>query len=262
MRVIKNLEWIACKLMQSIKATSKMLHIRGRIPCMVASHCRTHISKRLNHQRNPALMRTLRLLLLGTAISLSLFGQASAGNRVQKIVVFGDSLSAAYGIPQSAGWVQLLQRRLQQQRLPYQVVNASISGETTSGGLSRFEAMLRTHQPAIVVLELGANDGLRGLNLTDTTRNLDTMVRQAQQQGAQVCLLGMKIPPNYGLKYSQQFSDLFVRVAQQHQLMLVPFFLEDVGGNPAMTQSDGLHPTAAAQPQLLENVWPYLSRLL
>jgi acyl-CoA thioesterase I len=174
------------------------------------------------------------------------------------IVVFGDSLSAAYNIKQDEGWVALLQQRLNKQKLYYQVVNASISGETTSGGLSRFAGMLKTQKPNIVILELGANDGLRGLSARGTFINLDAMIQQAKAKNATVLLLGMKIPPNYGLKYSKQFSNNFQQLAKKHQLKLVPFFLDGVAGKPELIQADGLHPTAAAQPKLLDNVWPIL----
>lgn len=174
------------------------------------------------------------------------------------IVVFGDSLSAAYNIKQDEGWVALLQQRLNKQKLYYQVINASISGETTSGGLSRFAGMLKTQKPNIVILELGANDGLRGLSARGTFINLDAMIQQAKAKNATVLLLGMKIPPNYGLKYSKQFSNNFQQLAKKHQLKLVPFFLDGVAGKPELMQADGLHPTAAAQPKLLDNVWPIL----
>ena len=178
------------------------------------------------------------------------------------IVVFGDSLSAAYNISQHEGWVALLQQRLSIKKYNYQVVNASISGETTSGGLSRFTDMLATHKPQIVVLELGGNDGLRGLSAADTYNNLDTMIKQAQAKKAKVLLLGMKIPPNYGLKYSRQFSENYQYLAKKYGLSLVAFFLEGVAGNPQLIQTDGIHPTAAAQPQLLDNMWPTLSKML
>ncbi len=176
----------------------------------------------------------------------------------KNIVVFGDSLSAAYNIAQHEGWVALLQQRLVLKKLNLRVVNASISGETTSGGLSRFADMLKTQKPNIVILELGANDGLRGLSARDTFNNLDAMIQQAKGKNATVLLLGMKIPPNYGPKYSKQFSDNFQQLAKKHQLKLVPFFLDGVAGKPELMQADGLHPTAAAQPKLLDNVWPIL----
>lgn len=185
----------------------------------------------------------------------------------QTIVVFGDSLSAAYGIPQHEGWVALLQQRinqqnLSQQKINYQVINTSISGETTSGGLSRFANMLKLQKPNIVLIELGGNDGLRGLSAVETQNNLEAMIQQAKQYKAKVLLIGMKIPPNYGLKYSRQFSENYQNLAKKHGVALVPFLLEGVAGNADLIQADGLHPTAAAQTKLLENVWPVLTKVL
>ena len=180
----------------------------------------------------------------------------------QTIVVFGDSLSAGYGIGQNQGWVTLLQTRLTQQKLPYQVVNASISGETTSGGLARFSEMLATHKPSIVILELGANDGLRGLPVSDMRSNLNNMILQAKAAKTKLLLVGMKIPPNYGQKYSRDFSASYVILAKQHKIKLVPFLLEGVAGKPSLIQDDGLHPIAAAQLKLQDNVWPKLEKLL
>ncbi len=187
---------------------------------------------------------------------------ASTAQAAQTIVVFGDSLSAAYGIQPNTGWVALLENKLKQQKSTYKVVNASISGETTSGGLTRFGQMLKMHQPNIVVIELGANDGLRGLSLNDMQSNLNSMIKQAQAKNATVMLLGMKIPPNYGIQYTQKFSAVYDDLAKQYKLKLVPFFLDGVAGNRTLVQEDGLHPTAAAQPRLLENVWPKLESLL
>lgn len=178
------------------------------------------------------------------------------------IVIFGDSLSAAYGIPQHEGWVSLLQQRLNKQKLNYQVINASISGETTSGGLSRFSNMLTLQKPAIVLIELGGNDGLRGLSAIETRNNLEAMIQQAKKAKAKVLLIGMKIPPNYGLKYSQQFSKNYQNLAKKHSIKLAPFLLEGVAGNPDLMQADGLHPTAAAQAKLLDNVWPTFINML
>ena len=177
------------------------------------------------------------------------------------IVVFGDSLSAGYGIGQNQGWVTLLQTRLTQQKLPYQVVNASISGETTSGGLARFSEMLATHKPSIVILELGANDGLRGLPVSDMRSNLNNMILQAKAAKTKLILVGMKIPPNYGQKYSRDFSASYAILAKQHKIKLVPFLLDGVAGKPSLIQDDGLHPTATAQLKLLDNVWPKLEKL-
>jgi acyl-CoA thioesterase I len=180
----------------------------------------------------------------------------------QTIVVFGDSLSAGYGIGQNQGWVALLQARLRQQKLPYQVINASISGETTSGGAARFGEMLSTHKPSIVILELGANDGLRGLPVKEMQANLSQMIVQAKAAKTKLLLVGMKIPPNYGQKYSRDFSASYAILAKQHKIKLVPFLLEGVAGKPSLIQDDGLHPIAAAQPSLLDNVWVQLKGLL
>ena len=174
--------------------------------------------------------------------------------------MFGDSLSASYGITQDQGWVSLLAQRLVQQKYNYKVVNLSISGETTSGGLSRFKQAIKQHKPSIVILELGANDGLRGLNATDTFNNLNTMITQAKP--AKVLLLGMKIPPNYGLKYSADFSDNYAKLAKKHQTKLVPFMLNGIAGNRDLVQQDGLHPTAVAQPKILENSWVEIKKML
>ncbi len=176
------------------------------------------------------------------------------------LLVFGDSLSAAYGIPVQQGWVSLLAQKLEQRSI--QVVNASISGETTSGGLTRIATTLAQHKPGIVVLELGANDGLRGLPVKQMEQNLAAIIRASQQAGAKVLLLGMKIPPNYGPQYTRDFSNTYAALARQFKTGLVPFFLEGVAGNPALIQQDGLHPTAEAQPKLLENVWQRLEKLL
>ncbi len=206
------------------------------------------------------------LLNIFTAVSLlisalvALPAYAKQTNPV--IVIFGDSLSAAYGIPQHEGWVALLQQRLNQKKFDYQVINASISGETTSGGLSRFDSMLKQHKPNIVLIELGGNDGLRGLSAVETSNNLEAMIQQAKKAKAKVLLIGMKIPPNYGLKYSHQFSENYQNLAKKHGVALVPFLLDDVAGKPDLIQADGLHPTAAAQPQLLENVWATLIKML
>ena len=183
----------------------------------------------------------------------------------QTILVFGDSLSASYGVPQSLGWVALLEAKLAQKqssKTTYKVVNASISGETTSGGLARFGEMLVTYKPSIVILELGANDGLRGLPIAEMQANLSQMIAQAKAKKTKVLLIGMKIPPNYGLKYSKNFSASYSNLAKQHKIALVPFLLEGVAGKPELIQADGLHPIAAAQPSLLDNVWKVLERML
>jgi acyl-CoA thioesterase I len=208
----------------------------------------------------PRLFISFGLLILCTGLSVPSAVVNAAGAPV--ILVSGDSLSAAYRINASAGWVALLQKRLQAENLPHSVVNASISGATSSGGLNRLQDALKKFQPTIVLIELGANDGLRGLPLKLMRKNLSEMISIAQQNNARVLLLGMRLPPNYGPAYTQEYAQVFVELAQKYQTGLVPFLLQDVAGQPRLMQSDGLHPTAAAQAQLLETVWPYLLPLL
>ena len=180
----------------------------------------------------------------------------------QTILVFGDSLSAAYGIPREAGWVSLLEQRLAQEKPGYRMVNASVSGETTSGGLSRILPVLLEHKPALVIIELGANDGLRGIPVRESDRNLKAIIEACRRSQAKIMLIGMRIPPNYGPRYTQDFSAMFPALAKRYKVGLVPFLLEGVAGNPALMQTDGLHPIAGAQPRLLQNVWPEIQRLL
>jgi len=195
---------------------------------------------------------------------------AGAAQAAPTILVYGDSLSAAYGIPRESGWVALLAQRLQGQNLPtgkpaYQVINASVSGETTAGGLTRLPALLSAHRPQLTILALGANDGLRGLPLTLTARNLEAMIGLAEKQGGKVLLVGMQLPPNYGAAYANKFQTLFAEVAKKKKVRLVPFLLAGIGTQPENFQADGLHPTAQAQAVLLDNVWrglgPILQRL-
>ena len=200
----------------------------------------------------------LPILLLGLMV---LFGSAARAES-PVILVLGDSLSAGYGIPVEKGWVNLLQRRLVERGFPYRVVNASISGDTTSGGLSRLPAALELHRPAIVVLELGANDGLRGQPPMAMSRNLSRMIERSRQAGARVLLAEMRIPPNYGPLYAQKFQATFGELAQHYAIPLIPFLLDGVAGNPALIQDDGLHPRAEAQPQILDNVWAVLEPAL
>ena len=188
-----------------------------------------------------------------------MFGSAQAN---QTILVLGDSLSASYGLAQESGWVSLLQQRLQQEKQTYRVVNASISGETTSGGLYRINALLAQHQPKIVILELGANDGLRGLSLASTRNNLESMIQRAKKSGAKILLLGMRIPPNYGATYTEQFHQLYEILAKKYYLQRQPFFLAPIAGQREYFQADGLHPTAAAQQLLLDGVWIILQPML
>jgi acyl-CoA thioesterase-1 len=180
----------------------------------------------------------------------------------QSILVFGDSLSAAYGIAQARGWVSLLAERLKRERPDYSVVNASISGETSAGGAARIAKALETHKPAIVILELGANDGLRGLPVAELRRNLAAMIEHSHKAGARVVLVGMKLPPNYGPDYTRAFEAAFAEVAKQYKTALVPFLLEDVAEKDDLFQPDRIHPTEAAQPFMLERVWKALQPLL
>ncbi len=178
------------------------------------------------------------------------------------LLVFGDSLSAAYGIGQQAGWVTLLQERLRQKRLDYTVINASVSGETTSGGAARIASTLAAHRPVIVIVALGANDGLRGLPLGQMRDNLAVILRAAQKSGSRVLLAGMKMPPNYGPQYTQGFEQAYVALARQFKCPLVPFLLDGVAGRRELFLDDNLHPNAQAQPVILENVWKGLAPLL
>lgn len=179
------------------------------------------------------------------------------------ILVVGDSLSAAHNIPVQSGWVSLLEQRLKQQmKAPPAVVNASISGETSSGALTRLPGLLARHRPGIVVIELGGNDALRGLAPAQLKANLGRMIGLSRQAGAQVVLLGIDVPSNYGPAYRERLRGVYAQLAGQYRLPLVPFLLEGIALQPGLMQADGLHPTAAAQPKLLDNVWPALKGLL
>ena len=195
-------------------------------------------------------------------MGLSFIALQNAVASASTILVFGDSLSAAYGIRPEQGWVTLLTQRLQAQGYGYQVVNASVSGETSSGGLERLPRALELHAPVIVILELGANDGLRGLPVSAMRDNLAHMVQLAQATGARVLLVGIRIPPNYGPRYTEEFARVYPELAHQYQLALVPFLLEKVALDPALMQEDGMHPNGAAEPIVLETLWSYLKPLL
>ena len=201
-------------------------------------------------------------LSLLTAVVLPSSALAAADQPVKTILVYGDSLSAAYGIPREQGWVSLLEQRIRAQQLPYRVVNASVSGETTSGGLSRLPADLKQHAPDLVILELGANDGLRGLPVSEMQHNLGKMIEATRAAKARVLLLGMMVPPNYGHRYAQDFKASFTQLALKFKLPLVPFFLDGVAAHPELIQDDGLHPRSAGQPRILDNVWTELEPLL
>ncbi|MDF1485990.1 arylesterase [Ramlibacter sp. H39-3-26] len=184
---------------------------------------------------------------------------------VPVVIVVGDSLSAEYGLRRGTGWVALLEQRLAQQKIAARVVNASISGDTTSGGRSRLPALLAQHKPAVVVIELGGNDALRGLPLQMTEDNLSAMTDAAQKAGAKVLLVGMQVPPNYGTDYANRFAALFEKVGRARKADVVPFLLKGVADGPdalGMFQADRIHPKEEAHPRMLENVWPALRRLL
>jgi acyl-CoA thioesterase-1 len=178
------------------------------------------------------------------------------------ILVLGDSLSAAYGIRPEQGWVALLEQRLRAQGYGYEVVNASVSGETSSGGLQRLPRALQLHRPGMVILELGANDGLRGLPLAVTKENLTKMVQLSQAAGARVLLVGIRIPPNYGPRYANEFAAVYPEIAKQERLPLVPFLLEKVALDSTLMQEDGLHPNARGEPLVLDTLWQGLEPLL
>lgn len=212
--------------------------------------------------------RTLRygaLVLWLLTLSLLAPGIASAKSPVATapILVVGDSLSAAHNIPVQSGWVTLLDQRLKRDMAtPPAVVNASISGETTSGALTRLPGLLQKHRPGVVVIELGGNDALRGLTPAQLKGNLEKMIQLSQQAGAKVLLLGIDVPPNYGPAYRERLKASYADLSRQYKAALVPFFLEKVALQPGLMQADGLHPTAAAQPRVLETVWPALRPLL
>lgn len=190
---------------------------------------------------------------------------AQPGRTAHTLLVLGDSLSAEYGLRRGTGWVALLAQKLQAEKIRAQVVNASISGDTTSGGRSRLPALLKQHRPTHVVIELGGNDALRGLPLAMTRENLVEMTRAARAAGAQVVIVGMQVPPNYGRRYGDDFAALFGSVAKAEQAALVPFLLAGVADAPeadTLFQPDRIHPTAQAHPRMLANVWPVLAPLL
>ncbi|SFO83062.1 arylesterase [Pseudomonas borbori] len=201
----------------------------------------------------------MRAGLMSAIFTLLCWGQLALADTV---LVVGDSISAAFGLDTRQGWVALLEKRLAEQGYQHQVVNASISGDTSAGGAARLPGLLAEHRPSLVILELGGNDGLRGQPPAQLQQNLASMVQQSQKAGAEVLILGMKLPPNYGQRYTTAFAEVFPRVASETGATLVPFLLEGIGGVPSMMQSDGIHPTVEAQSRILENVWPTLKPLL
>ncbi|MBY8927780.1 MULTISPECIES: arylesterase [Pseudomonas] len=201
----------------------------------------------------------MRMWFLSAGLALMCMAQNAAAGTV---LIVGDSISAGFGLDTRKGWVALLEQRLKQEGFDDKVVNASISGDTSAGGLARLPAALAAHKPDVVVIELGGNDGLRGQPPAQLKQNLASMIQASQDSGAKVLLLGMQIPPNYGKRYVDAFAKVFGEVAEEKKVALVPFFLEGVGGHPDLMQADGLHPAVAGQGKLLENVWPTLKPLL
>ena len=193
---------------------------------------------------------------------LTLAATASAYSAPKTVLVLGDSLSAEYGIARGAGWVALLEQKMKAEKIQAKVVNASISGETTIGGRTRLPALLKQHKPHVVVIELGANDGLRGLPVASAESNLRAMIGMAHKTQARVMLVGMRMPPNYGRAYTESFFNMFKKVARDTKSPLVPFMLEGVADKPALFQPDRLHPLAAAHPIILNNIWPQFATLV
>jgi acyl-CoA thioesterase-1 len=208
-------------------------------------------------------LRLLRPVIRGTAVLIALLLWTLAAQAAAPVIlILGDSISAGYGLPANAGWATLLQQRLVAEHYPHRVVNASISGDTTAGGRARLPDLLKTNHPAITVIELGGNDGLRGGNIDTMAANLDAMVVAAQKAGSRVLVIGMRLPPNYGADYVRRFQASFEQVAQKHKTAIVPFFFEGFGDDNAMFQPDRIHPVAAAQEKLLDNAWSALQPML
>ena len=206
-------------------------------------------------------MKSLPYRILGLLLVVALSPLYAQEDRYT-LLVYGDSLSAAYGIEESEGWVALLENRLAEKQYPYRVVNASVSGETSTGGLARLPAALENYQPDLVLLELGGNDRLRGLPLESLRQNLIAMIELSREAGAQVLLAGIQIPPNYGPRYTIPFFQLFGEIAQEKTLPLVPFLIDGIPQQPDLMQNDGIHPKAEAQWMIVENVWPFLEPML
>jgi acyl-CoA thioesterase-1 len=207
-------------------------------------------------------MRSLFLALIRPALLAASLFVAVPAFAAGTVLVFGDSLSASYGLASQQGWVHLLGERIARAGLPWNVVNASVSGETTAGGLRRLPEDLKRHKPAIAVIELGANDALRGQPVAAIRSNLEQMIRLARAARAEPVLVGIMIPPNYGIDYAREFRDLYTDVAKKNKVALVPFLLEGIADKPEMFQADQMHPTAGAQSRILDNVWPALEPLL
>ena len=207
-------------------------------------------------------MHTISLYVRSIALSALLLIALPVLASQNTVLVLGDSLSAAYGVPSETAWVELLRDRIESQDLDWTVVNASIGGETTDGGLRRLPGLLEAHDPTIVVIELGGNDGLRGFPPNVIESNLANMIEQVRNTGATPLLVGMQIPPNYGQRYTTMFADIFPTLSDRYNTPLVPFFLDGIYDQDGLMQGDGIHPTEEAQPRLLDNIWPKLEPLL
>jgi acyl-CoA thioesterase-1 len=207
-------------------------------------------------------LRSRRTVLAAGLVALCLGAGAARAAEPAVLLVVGDSISAGYGLPKGVGWVDLLAARIEAQHLPFRVVNASISGDTTAGGRARLPALLAQHKPAVVVIELGGNDGLRGGSVKAAKDNLDAMLGAVEKSGARAVLIGMRLPPNYGPAYTRDFGAMYAELAQAHRAALVPFLFEGFAESTELFQPDGIHPTAAAEPKLLDNIWPVLAPLL
>jgi acyl-CoA thioesterase-1 len=195
-------------------------------------------------------------------VSLMILAWPAQATEPPVILIVGDSLSAGFGMDLEKSWPRLLQKRLDDNGHRYRVVNSSITGDTTQGGLTRLPRLLTKHQPEIVVIELGGNDGLRGIGIQVTTGNLSSMIEQCQATGAEIIIAGIRLPPNYGVTYTEQFYAMYSGLRDRYGVTLVPFFMEGVAMNPQLMQEDGIHPNASAQPALLDNIWPLLEPVL
>lgn len=237
-------------------------HSQVSLQMKVDSSFTMHCTTKGFNLKHPLIMVKVRYLMILANLLLGVFLSTNAQSANQKIVILGDSISAAYGVPTEMGWVSLFEERLKQENKAYTVINASISGETTDGGLKRLSGIISRHQPAFILIELGGNDGLRGYPLNVIRSNLEALVKQTKAEQVTPILLAMRIPPNYGTRYASGFHSLYSDIAQANDITLVPFLLSDVATQPDMMQPDGIHPTALAQPVLLEAVWESIKPLL
>ncbi len=227
--------------------------------CLPSQQRKQPVAKRLLVN---AVSKTLSPLILVLSLITTALPYHSMAAEMPTILIYGDSLSAGFGLLQGEEWPALMHEQAQQEGAHFKLVNASISGETTSGGLSRLPAILNKHQPDFMVLELGANDGLRGQSLKEMRSNLSAMITLSQKNNASVLLIGMKIPPNYGKRYSQDFEQSFMTLSQNHKVNFVPFILENIAGKPDLNLTDGIHPNKEAQQLVLDNIWPSLKPMI